>query len=272
MPTVEVAGAQLDYELTGDSGPLIVQLHGLMSSRAKDAQMGLDLSHALTGHRVLRLDARGHGGSTGTTDPDDYRWESLSTDLLAVLDVLAPGEQVHGVGPSMGTGTLLYAALQDPSRFRSLTLLVPPTSGATRRPQAANYLEGAKLVEREGVDAYVALTADSPSPPALALAPRIGPAVTAELLPTVLRGAAESDLPPRALVETILTPTLILAWSGDPAHPLRTAQRLEKWMPAARLMVARTPYGLTAWPGLFAEHVTTVGVVDPPTAEIRLLR
>lgn len=66
MPALQVRGAVLDYDITGDDGPLVVQLHGLTSSRARDAQLGLDLGRALRGHRVLRYDARAHGRSTGT--------------------------------------------------------------------------------------------------------------------------------------------------------------------------------------------------------------
>ena len=87
---IEVNGARLDFDLTGDDGPLVVQLHGLTSSRSRDAQLGLDLGRALRGHRILRLDARGHGGSSGTADPADYTWDRLADDLLAALDVIAP--------------------------------------------------------------------------------------------------------------------------------------------------------------------------------------
>ena len=40
-------------------------------------------------------------------------------------------------------------------------------------------------------------------------------------------------------------------------HPMTTANRLHKSIHGSRLEVARTPYGVVAWPGLFAEHVVT---------------
>ena len=88
---LELPGAALAYDVVGEAGPLAVQLHGLTSSRARDAQLGLDVGRALSGARVLRYDARGHGESTGDLDPDSYRWDRLAGDLLALLDEVAPG-------------------------------------------------------------------------------------------------------------------------------------------------------------------------------------
>ncbi|MDE0546529.1 alpha/beta fold hydrolase [Microbacterium sp. C7(2022)] len=257
MPTFVVTDARLDYDITGDEGPLVVQLHGLTSSRERDAHLGLDLGRALRGHRVLRYDARGHGGSSGSRNEQDYRWESLAGDLLALLDHVAPGEKVHGIGPSMGTGTLLHAAIRDPDRFATLTLVVPPTAYKARRTQAEHYRHGADLIESHGLAAFLALGDAAPVPPALADAPQTFPEIAEDLLPTVMRGAAATDLPDRKAIAEITVPTLILAWSGDPAHPVRTANRLHELIEGSRLVVARTPYGVMAWPGLFAEHVIT---------------
>ncbi len=97
----------------------------------------------------------------------------------------------------------------------------------------------------------------APVPPALADAPVTYPEVAEERLPAMLRGAATTDFPAPSVVSGIQTPTLILAWTGDPSHPLRTATRLGELIAGSRLVVARTPYGVMAWPGLFAEHVIT---------------
>jgi 3-oxoadipate enol-lactonase len=257
VPVLETRGARIDYDVVGDEGPLVVQLHGLTSSRDRDVALGLDLPRALRRHRVLRYDARGHGNSTGSADAADYGWDRLSTDLLALLDHVAPGEPVHGVGPSMGTGTLLHAAVRDPDRFASLTLAVPPTAWKTRRAQADTYRHNADLIEREGLAAFVALGSAAPVPPALAEAPDTLPAVEEALLPTVMRGAAGTDFPHRKSIVRMTVPTLILAWTGDRGHPVSTAKKLHARIYGSRLVVARTPYGIMAWPGLFAEHVTT---------------
>ncbi|ANS79967.1 Beta-ketoadipate enol-lactone hydrolase [Serinicoccus hydrothermalis] len=247
--------ASLDFETSGEEGPVVVQLHGLTSSRDRDAHLGLDLARALRGHRVLRYDARGHGGSSGTPRPEHYHWSRLAEDLLALLDEVAPGEQVHGIGPSMGAGTLLHAALADLDRFATLCLVVPPTAWSTRPAQRERYLADAALIEAEGVGAFVHQASTAPGPPALADAPATEPTVAEELLPTILRGAAATDLPDPEQVGRIPVPTLVLAWEDDPSHPVSTAVALGELLPVSRVVVAQTPYGLMAWPGLVAEHV-----------------
>ena len=122
MGMFQVTGAQLHVRSTGD-GPPVIQLHGLTSRASRERAAGLDMTVALTGVRTLHIDARAHGESTGRPNPEDYVWPQLAEDLLQVLDVVAPGERVTAAGPSMGAATLLYAALEDPGRFSSLTLL-----------------------------------------------------------------------------------------------------------------------------------------------------
>lgn len=256
MPAFDLGDAVIDYTVAGDDGPFVVQLHGLTSSRARDALLGLDLSRSLHAQRVLRYDARGHGHSTGSADPRDYGWDRLADDLLRLLDRVAPGERVHGVGPSMGTGTLLHAAVREPDRFRSLTFAVPPTAWKKRVAQSDVYRGNAALVERDGLNALVELGRTAPAPPALADSPATLPEIRADLLPTVLRGAAATDLPPRASIATLAIPTLILGWTHDRAHPLKTARTLHGLIPGSRLVIAHSPYDVMAWPGLLADHVT----------------
>src|SRR5690606_23105673 len=164
MPSFEVPGAVLDLEISDEGGHPVVQLHGLTSSRQRDRLLHLDLGRGLSGTRLLRYDARGHGRSTGRKVPEDYRWSTLADDLLLLLDEWFPGERVHGVGPSMGTGTLLHAAVKDPGRFSSLTLMVPPTAWETRAEKADGYRVAADLVERRGMAPFVAAGRLAPRP------------------------------------------------------------------------------------------------------------
>lgn len=256
MPALPVPGALLDHEISDEGGPAVVQLHGLTSSRARDRLLGLDLGSGLSGTRLLRFDARGHGRSSGRPVPTDYAWERLAHDLLALLDHTFPGEQVHGVGQSMGAGTLLHALALDPGRFSALTVMVPPTAWETRAPRTADYRAVAELVEREGLDGFLATDALHHPPPArLGVAASL-PDCDVALLPSVFRGAALSDLPvPEALAGTSV-PALVLAWTGDPAHPVSTAERLHTLLTSSRLEVARTPEEVAAWPALLMAHVS----------------
>lgn len=259
MPTFEVPGAELAVALSDEGGHPVVQLHGLTSSRARDRVLNLDLGRGLSGTRLLRYDARGHGRSTGRKVPDDYRWPNLAEDLLRVLDHWFPGEPVHGVGPSMGTATLLHAASIEPDRFTGLTLMVPPTAWETRPDQAEIYRTAAALIESDGVEAFHAATHGSTPPPATVGAPETWPDVADALLPSLLRGAGLSDLPAREAVARIDVPTTVLAWVDDAGHPLSTAESLAELLPNATLAVARTPGDVEAWPEILSHDVERRG-------------
>lgn len=255
MHRFTVPGAEIAWSFSDESGHPVVQLHGLTSSRSRDRVLDLDLGRGLSGTRLLRYDARGHGHSTGRREPEDYRWPALAEDLLRLLDYWFPGEAVHGVGPSMGAATLLHAAVRDPDRFSGFTLLLPPTAWDTRTAQAGDYRRLARFIEDHGVERFVAASRSMPRPPATVGRPDTVPHVSGDLLPSVYRGAAMSDLPTREQVAGIAVPTTVLAWADDPAHPLSTARALVELMPRATLQVASTPQDVSRWPAVLAEDV-----------------
>jgi 3-oxoadipate enol-lactonase len=249
-----VRGARLAWSSVGE-GPLVVFAHGLGNDRWTLEQVGMLDWSAISGagRRLVRFDARGHGASTGgaaPTDPARYTWAELARDLLELcgeLDV-ARGP-VDAIGASMGTGTLLHAAVQAPHRFRRLVLSAAPTAWHNRAAQAGMYEETARLIEREGLNAFASMLAERPLPPVFAHLARYPSvlAVAEELMPSVLRGAAQSDLPPPSTLASFEVPTLLLAWEGDPVHPVSTAEQLAGLIPSARLHVARTPEELRTW-------------------------
>lgn len=256
MPVLHLPDAAIDFDVRGDGGPAVVQLHGLTSSRAREDLIAVDLVGELSGCRVLRYDARGHGRSTGPRDVAAYGWATLADDLLALVDHVFPGEAVHGVGSSMGSGTLLHAAPAAPSVFSGLTLCIPPTAWETRVAQAAAYEACARVVETDGVDALVEAGRLTPVPPAERPdKPVTWPDVPLDLLPTVFRGATLTDLPARSVLATLDVPTLVLAWIEDPAHPVSTAEQLHELIPGCELRVARTHPDVRTWPGLVADRV-----------------
>lgn len=254
-----VPGAELAWAFSDESGHPVVQLHGLTSSRSRDRLLDLDLGRGLSDTRLLRYDARGHGHSTGRPEPEDYRWPRLADDLLRLLDHWFPGERVHGVGPSMGAATLLHAVVREPDRFSGFTLLLPPTAWETRRARAGEYRRTADLIESQGVEAWLESCRGLPQPPAAVGHPDTVPHVRAELLPSVFRGAALSDLPAPEDIEGIDVPTTILAWVGDPAHPLSTAEALADLMPRATLQVAHRGEDVQVWPAVLARDLARHG-------------
>jgi 3-oxoadipate enol-lactonase len=254
-----VRGARLGWTSTGD-GPLVVFAHGMAGDRWYLERHGmLDWSAiSRTGRRLVRFDARGHGVSTGGEDPllpDHYTWAELARDLLHLVhEIDVSTGPIDAIGASMGTGSLLHAALQAPHRFRRLILSAPPTAWESRTAQAGMYKQAASLIERQGLKAFEAALAQAPVPPVFANVTG-NPArltVSEELLPSILRGAALSNLPPRSTLATLQVPILLLAWGGDPVHPVSTAQQLAAILPAARLHIADTPEQLQTWGELAA--------------------
>jgi pimeloyl-ACP methyl ester carboxylesterase len=245
-----VPGGRLAWRSSG-TGPLAVWAHGLTQSGHSQEEGGIfDWTPVeASGRRLVRYDARGHGASPGEQDPGMYTWPALATDLLALLDALAPGTPVAGIGNSMGTATLLHAAILAPGRFSRLVLTAPPTAWEARDAQRSAYEATADALDREGQAAFERMIAGGPVPPPFAdladypPAPRVGDG----LLPSILRGAARSDLPDPKELAGIDLPVLVLAWSGDPVHPTSTAEHLTALLPDARLRTARVPGDTAGW-------------------------
>lgn len=255
--TIALRGTRIAYSDHG-SGPLVVRAHGVTQTRHTDHDLGLIDWRLLieAGFRVVSYDARGHGSSGGTTDPDDYTWVSLADDLLALVDHLSPHEPVRAVGTSMGTATILTALTMAPERFASVILGAPPTAWETRVAQSARYEQLARVAESLPDDEVAAMLARAPLPPIFAgiegWASATG--VRHSLLPAVLRGAGLSDLPGPAAVMALDTPALILAWDTDPAHPVTTARLLADLLPHAALHVSQTAADLATWPTRASAH------------------
>lgn len=252
-----VRGAELAWTRSG-RGPHVIWAHGLTSSgRGQEASGMFDWEPLTASHRLIRYDARGHGGSSGTPEPEHYTWPNLGLDLLELLEHTVGDERVDGVGSSMGTASLLYAATTTPERFRRLVLTTPPTMRAQRAVHVRGYLDAAELIERSGLAAYEeAITAEPP--PHIYSGPgwtRPAVEVTERLLPSILRGAARSDLPSDNALTALDLPVLILAWSGDPGHPLSTARHLAETIRGARLQIADIPMQLRTWPELATEFL-----------------
>jgi pimeloyl-ACP methyl ester carboxylesterase len=246
MSAVTVRDVELQYEITGD-GPAFVWGHGLTSSRAREDQFGLlDWSRLRIDHTVVRYDARGHGLSGSSADPAAYHWRELALDQLALADSLGVDHYVAG-GASMGCATALHAATVAPERITALVLAIPPTAWATRAAQQQGYEVSAQLVDSGQLDVLIAGSRAAPPPHPLADVPAWRDGLEDTIrntdpvrLARIFRGAAIADLPDPDAIARLQQPTLILAWTGDPGHPMATAERLHELMPHAQLHAAST--------------------------------
>ncbi|MEO5901457.1 MAG: alpha/beta hydrolase [Ilumatobacteraceae bacterium] len=259
---VQVRGVDLAVHDAGESGLPFVWAHGLTSNGQHEDAMGMFRWGALDDIRLIRYDARGHGGSQGTLDPDDYAWPALAGDLLALMDRLGLERSAIG-GASMGCATALFAALAAPERIERLVLVIPPTAWDTRAAQRDVYLAGAQLIADTGTAAMIERSRLQPPVGAFGVDGErlrdLGLTRLADfdpqLLATIMRGAASSNLPPPDVLSTVRQPALVLAWAGDPVHPVSTAARLGEILPTAEVHVADDLAAIAGWPELVHEFL-----------------
>jgi 2-succinyl-6-hydroxy-2,4-cyclohexadiene-1-carboxylate synthase len=116
---VPARGIEIEVEEAGRGDRPFVLLHGFTGSR-DDFREQIPRLGALG--RTVAIDQRGHGGSTNTGEPGDYRLDELVADLEAALTALA-APACDLLGHSMGGMVALRFALAHPERVRSLVLM-----------------------------------------------------------------------------------------------------------------------------------------------------
>jgi 3-oxoadipate enol-lactonase len=212
---------------------------------------------------IRRYDARGHGGCECMHFEDRaYRWSAMVDDMLRVK---SQGPFVAG-GASMGAATALYAACRAPRRIQGLVLVTPPRAWEDRSPLSEAYESAARMVERRGLPSYLKALQSVGQPRILAEElPEAGSIwmrhlrrMDEKVMPSILRGAAASDLPKREEIHSLVVPALILAWTGDPAHPVSTAENLAELMVMSELHVADDLAGVRRWPELVRDFLAGI--------------
>jgi 3-oxoadipate enol-lactonase len=117
VPTAEVNGQSLYYEVHGDGEPVLCVMGLAANTLAWTLQM-----HAFgERHRAVFFDNRDVGQSSMASGP--YTLEDMAQDALALADQLEL-ESFHLVGVSMGGAISQHMALAAPERIRTLTLAV----------------------------------------------------------------------------------------------------------------------------------------------------
>lgn len=249
---------------TNGRGPSLVWAHGLMHSMAQESATGWFHPAQHGQVRRVRYDARGHGRSPGSATPEDYAWAAQASDLLEVAAAHTSGPCALG-GHSMGSASALLAALHAPESVSCLVLATPPTAWQTRPAQIRRYRQMQRIISQRGFGSLLLLAEQNPALPAWLLEahPEHAQASLATLaqmspdfLMAILEAACDSDLPPPASLETLVVPTLILAWENDPIHPLQTAEMLAQTLPNAELRIINSARQLTDWPAQIDAFVT----------------
>ena len=198
-------------------------------------------------YRVIAVDLPGHGQSSAPDDPARYSLDRFAQDLSKVLDELGI-ESCAVFGYSMGGRAALRFALAHPERLSAL-ILESTSSGIHDEHSRKARFEAdetlARLIERDGIDAFVARWERLPmwnSQSALADSGRAALreqrlANSPRGLANSLRGAgAGADLPALDQAGKITARTLVLAGELDPPY-IEHARRLSAAIPHATLRV-----------------------------------
>ncbi|MBN7136971.1 3-oxoadipate enol-lactonase [Lysobacter enzymogenes] len=227
-------GVRIAYRFDGDPAlPVLV----LSNSIATDLHMWDAQIPALSAQfRVLRYDARGHGGSDAPAGA--YSLDRLGRDVLELLDALEL-QRVHFLGLSLGGFVGQWLAVHAPERIDRLVLsntsshLAPAAVFDQRIREAHAATDMRAIGERFLRDWFPAsmLTADDP---------RVAPFRTALLAQSAdgLAGsfAAVRDADLRRTAALIVAPTLVIAGDFDPVTLPEHGRRLAETVPGARLL------------------------------------
>lgn len=224
----------LRYDLVGEPGaPVVCLLHSLTS----DGGMWAEQLPALIagGFQVLRIDMRGHGGSSGPPGP--YRIEDLADDVVLVLD-LAGIPSIHLVGLSIGGMIGQVLAADRPERIRSLVACATTArwagdpammAGRLAAVRASGDLEG--IVDDAMTQRY--------SPAVRETRPHRWRSLRETFLATSLDGyfgcmeaVLQHDVSGR--LGRIRAPTLVVAGSDDTVTPPEASRAIVAGVPGSR--------------------------------------
>ncbi|WP_413799163.1 3-oxoadipate enol-lactonase [Streptomyces iranensis] len=189
------------------------------------------------GHRVLRWDLPGHGGSP--VAPLSSDGSATIDDLAALVLRLADDqgwERFAYAGISIGGAVGLHLAAHHPDRISRLSVVC----SSARFGDPAAWRERAALVRAEGTEAMVASRPGTWFSHDFARTP-VGAALIEDLRATDRAGyAACCDVlaayDMTADLEKITAPTLVVAGRDDPATPPSHARRIADAVPGSSLL------------------------------------
>src|SRR5262245_42645275 len=116
MPSLDLSGFQLHYDMRGEGEPLLL-LHGGMGI---GNDWRLIFPSDPEGFQVIVPDLRGHGRSTTPTEMFTFR--ACASDIVRLLDRLKI-DQVKAIGLSMGAKTLLHLSTAHAQRVKAMVLV-----------------------------------------------------------------------------------------------------------------------------------------------------
>lgn len=251
---VDVAGATISYRVDGPpDGPALLLLNSLGADLSMWDRVAARLSER---YRVVRFDARGHGGSSATPSP--YTIESLAGDALGVLRELGV-PRAHVVGSSLGGMVAMWIAGRHPQRVDRLVL----ANTASRIGTTEVWEARADAVRRGGTAAVAPAVMErffskrfrATEPSLVARFESSLEGFSAEGYMGGCLALGDADLATE--VRAIATPTLVVAGTEDVSTPVAELQRLHDEISGSRLVVIEGAGHLSAveQPEAFTEAV-----------------
>jgi pimeloyl-ACP methyl ester carboxylesterase len=119
MPVLARPAGDIYYQVTGDTGPVLLLTHGY---GATSAMFGRNLGALAGRHRVLTWDLRGHGQSAYPADAAHYSAANALADMTALLTEVSADQAVLG-GHSLGGFLSLDFAITFPEQVSALLLI-----------------------------------------------------------------------------------------------------------------------------------------------------
>ncbi|MFT3864232.1 MAG: 3-oxoadipate enol-lactonase [Solirubrobacterales bacterium] len=236
-------------------GPADAPALVLLNSLGTDLRMWDAQAEALREElRIVRCDARGHGGSP--TAPAPWTLADLGGDVVALLDRLGI-ERASVAGVSLGGATAVWLAAHAPERVERL---VPCFTSAYFGPPDP-WLQRAATVRAEGVAAVSEGVlgrwfTEAVDPDLRARMKAMIEATSAAGYAAATEVVAHLDL--RGDLAAIDAPTLVIAGAEDPACPPAVGEALAAGIAGAELVVL--------------EGAAHLGNVERPDAVTDLIR
>lgn len=234
-----LARRHIHFDILGPSdGPVICLAHALSADMGIWAEQVPPL--LAEGWRVLRLDMRGHGGSSAGPE-DEYSMAGLARDVVTVLDFLGL-EKVHFAGLSIGGMIGQVLALDHAERL--LSLMLCDTAPTTIPGGKSLWDERFAAIEAAGsVEPLADATLERWLTPAFRAAhPRrwneVRSTVAATSVPGYVGGGKSIlHFDSRERLRFIAVPTLVIWGDEDPGTPPEGNALIADSVPGARRCV-----------------------------------
>ena len=237
MSFMDVNGVSLRYDVQGAGRPIVLihEMGGAMES------WGLVTPLLTPKRRVIRYDKRGMGLSEKIRPP--LTIDTMTGDLIGLLDALGVTEKVPLVGTAVGGAIALHTAVRFPDRIAAVIATSPAISlpAATR----AATLERVARFEREGVRVAFEATANNGYPEELRGDRAKFEGFRARWLANdpvsfgaIYRMLGDMDLMPE--LGSVKCPVLVIAGEFDRGRPPSVVEPIAKAIPGAQFKVLPT--------------------------------